>query len=322
MDEMGVPVIEDDGFGYSATVELYGKDDYNNVVKVEISLINTVADLRESNYPNIILFYLYTKDRSNDSIQIYVGDTDSLKRGQFDPKKPTVFVAHGWGNSHYSQACTYVRDAYLKHGDYNVILIDWNGLSKAEYFWVSNRVPKMSKYVASMIDFLETQGMDLSKTTIVGHSLGAHIAGLSSYYAKNKVNYVVALDPAGPNFYNKGPGTRVSKEDAKHVQVIHTNHILGTHAEMGDADFYVNGGKDQKGCFLPVLCPHARAYEYFAESINHKGFLARKCDNFTDYKLGKCKSNDAAYMGGATPDLNAKGIYHLTTHSKPPFAKH
>ncbi|XP_076392737.1 pancreatic lipase-related protein 2-like [Megachile rotundata] len=281
-----------------------------------------MQDLSENNYPNLILFYLYTNDRCNDSVQIYVGDTDSVRRGQFDPEKPTVFIIHGWANSYLSRICEYIRNAYFEHGEYNIILIDWKGLSTAEYFWVSNRVPKMSKYVASMIDFLETQGMDLSKTTIVGHSLGAHIAGLSSYYAKNKVNYVVALDPAASNFYDKGPGTRVSKENAKHVQVIHTNHILGMYAALGDADFYVNGGKDGSGCFLPVLCPRVRAYEYFAESINHKGFLARKCDNFTDYKLGKCESNEAAYMGGAVPDLNAKGIYHLSTHSKPPFAKY
>lgn len=42
-----------------------------------------------------------------------------------------------------------------------------------------------------MIDFLASRGMDLSKTAVIGHSLGAHVAGLSSYYAKRKVNYVV-----------------------------------------------------------------------------------------------------------------------------------
>ena len=41
-----------------------------------------------------------------------------------------------------------------------------------------------------MIDFLVEQGIDPNTTTLVGHSLGAHIMGLAGYYAKEKVNFV------------------------------------------------------------------------------------------------------------------------------------
>ena len=49
----------------------------------------------------------------------------------------------------------------------------------------------ISQYVSKMIDFLETQGMQPSQLTTVGHSLGAHIAGLSARFAKGEVHYVV-----------------------------------------------------------------------------------------------------------------------------------
>lgn len=42
-----------------------------------------------------------------------------------------------------------------------------------------------------MIDFLHERGMDLSQTTIIGHSLGAHVAGLAARNAKGEVEVVI-----------------------------------------------------------------------------------------------------------------------------------
>ena len=82
--------------------------------------------------------------------------------------------------------------AFLKNCDCNVILIDWAAIAdNMNYVWSSNRVVVIAQYIAQMIDFLNAEGMNASKLTIVGHSLGAHIAGLSSYFAKNKANFVV-----------------------------------------------------------------------------------------------------------------------------------
>jgi len=42
-----------------------------------------------------------------------------------------------------------------------------------------------------MLDFLIEHGLDLSKTALIGHSLGAHVVGLAARYAKNDVDYIV-----------------------------------------------------------------------------------------------------------------------------------
>lgn len=61
--------------------------------------------------------------------------------------------------------------------------------------------------------------------------------------------YWVALDPAGPRFKNVGSSKRLDRNDAKFVNVLHTDDILmGTKHRLGDVDFYVNGGEDQPGC--------------------------------------------------------------------------
>ncbi|XP_076392489.1 phospholipase A1 VesT1.02-like [Megachile rotundata] len=307
---------------FNLSVNIYILDEYNNTLEVHYTIFSTKKDKANvSDYQNIIRFYLYTRNKPHDSVQLRIGDTDSLRLGQFDPKIPTIFVTHGWSNSHQSQSCIYVRDAYLQHGEYNVILIDWSAVSMGTYASVTSQVVPVSQYIARMIDFLGTQGVDSSNITVIGHSVGAHIAGLSSYYAKKKANYVVGLDPSAPYFYNKSRDSQISKYDATYVQVIHTSSVAGISDRIGDVDFYVDGALQQNGCYNIELCSHWRAYEYFAESVKSGGFLARRCNNFFDYELGKCESNDVAYMGGAVLDHNAKGAYYLTVNAKPPFAR-
>jgi predicted alpha/beta hydrolase len=73
--------------------------------------------------------------------------------------------------------------------DYNVILIDWREAAKNLWYWkVVRSVPLVAKHVTNMIDFLETN-MDLNPVTtrVVGHSLGAHVAGLAARFARSEI---------------------------------------------------------------------------------------------------------------------------------------
>lgn len=60
---------------------------------------------------------------------------------------------------------------------------------------------------------------------------------------------LTGLDPALPLFYSAHFNRRLSRNDAKFVDVIHTNALVqGQLAPCGDVDFYVNGGLSQPGC--------------------------------------------------------------------------
>lgn len=85
----------------------------------------------------------------------------------------------------------FVTAAYIQHGDYNVIVIDWSKITFRPYVWASNHVKKVGHFVSTMINFLAKHGMDLSKTTMVGHSLGAHVVGIAARETEGNVNYVV-----------------------------------------------------------------------------------------------------------------------------------
>lgn len=85
----------------------------------------------------------------------------------------------------------------MSKGDYNVIVFDWwrmqswLGWVPRSYGTAVKYVPEVSNFVTSMLVFLENNGLDLKTTTLIGHSLGAHVMGTASRRMKNKVNYIV-----------------------------------------------------------------------------------------------------------------------------------
>lgn len=74
---------------------------------------------------------------------------------------------------------------------------------------------------------------------LVGHSLGAHIAGIAGKeflkLTGHRVGRITALDPAGPCFTTADPATKLHRDDALYVDAIHTNAgILGIKESVGN----------------------------------------------------------------------------------------
>lgn len=91
---------------------------------------------------------------------------------------------------------------------------------------------------------------------ILGHSLGAHIAGFIGSNLSGKIGRITGMDPARPDFespFLKEPKDRLDPTDAKFVDIIHTcAGTVGFVRPIGHIDFYPNGGSfRQPGC--PVL---------------------------------------------------------------------
>lgn len=76
--------------------------------------------------------------------------------------------------------------------NFNVIAIDWSNIAGEGYMTAAGSVAIVGSYVAEFIDFLEEEGnMDLSTIKIIGHSLGAHVAGIAAREADGLVEEVV-----------------------------------------------------------------------------------------------------------------------------------
>ncbi|XP_035775173.1 lipase member H-like [Anopheles albimanus] len=202
-----------------------------------------------------ISFHLFTRQNPNVS-QPLVSTTGSLNASFYNGSKPTRVIVHGFCNCQHSGFCKNVKDALLYANDVNIITIDWsNAGGLLDYILLRLRLEQVAVSLAGFIDFLHnTTEQDLGAVSLIGHSLGAHLAGLTGKrMASGKVGSIVGLDPAGPLFFSGDPTGRLASTDADYVEVIHTNGgILGMYDPIGTADFYPNGGKHQPGC-LPWL---------------------------------------------------------------------
>lgn len=92
--------------------------------------------------------------------------------------------------------------------------------------------------------------MNYSRVSLVGHSLGAHIAGIAAKNVRRgRINTIIGLDPAGPLFNMNSPTTRLAVTDADYVECVQTdNRNFGIGEPLGHVDFFPNGGSNQPGC--------------------------------------------------------------------------
>lgn len=113
----------------------------------------------------------------------------------------------------------------------------------------------LGNYVGDLIiDLYENYSANLDNIHLVGHSLGAHVAGFAGKAVQTatgrNVGRITGLDPAGPLYRLAGAGDRLAKTDADLVVALHTDGgVAGYWSPIGDIDFYANGGfPQQPGC--------------------------------------------------------------------------
>lgn len=125
--------------------------------------------------------------------------------------------------------------------------------------------------IANEIVFLHKQKkVPLANFQVIGHSLGAHIAGFAGKSVKrltgSKISRVTGLDAAGPLFEvpPMAKSKRLSDEDATVVETLHTNGgMLGYLKPLGTIDFFANSGEFiQKDCQTSIVNATAAGIEY------------------------------------------------------------
>lgn len=129
-----------------------------------------------------------------------------------------------------------------------------------------------------MANFIAGHNLHSNKIHIIGHGMGAHIAGLAGKELGKirpgyKIARITALDPAGPVFFFRFPFDKLSKDDAVMVDALHTDpHSFGSLKAEYRVDFYANPGlENQPGC------------PYFSDIENSGGILLEKLKNLCMY---------------------------------------
>ncbi|CAH1407441.1 unnamed protein product [Nezara viridula] len=276
-----------------------------------------------------VKFFLYNRQTPTDPEILQISSVSSGLFDNWNNNKPLKVVIHGWMGSDDKRFCTTFREGLLDNQDINVIIVDWSeaGSKNILYPMARNKVPEVAAVVAEFLDNLNLQfGVKLEGIHVLGHSLGAHIAGLAGYLVKRgKIGRITGLDPAGPFFSQNKPNERLSPNSALFVDVIHTcGNYLGMNGPIGHVDFYPNSGHFiQPGCGIDIKgsCSHRRAYFLFLESLsNRKAFPAVTCPSWKEFKDNKqsCDMGRVAYLGEGLP-WSTRGEYYLRTNNNAPF---
>ncbi|KAF8786114.1 inactive pancreatic lipase-related protein 1-like [Argiope bruennichi] len=294
-------------------------------------------------------FMLFTKTNPSKAY-LLEATPRSLQNSPFDPSAQTKFFIHGFKFKLDPQGSQFkTKDALLKQGAHNVFVVDWSDYNGMPYEQAVANTRVIGAVIAKMVNFLTKQaGMSPQNVHLIGHSLGAHIAGYTGERVRN-LGRITGLDPAGPYFRRTDPAVRLDPTDAIFVDVIHTNAAdiifsgLGTTDAVGHMDFYPNGGSKQPGCdnakgeeappsndptavFAKHKCPHMRANTYFQESVNPRcRFQAVYCNSYADFESGKCRSSSIVSPMGLhaqkIPRLTAPAKFYLKTKASSPFCQ-
>jgi len=196
----------------------------------------------------------------------------------------------------------------------NTIVVDWGELSGGTSGFTAISLTSNAAYIlypavllniqvvgTRLAEFIGFLGASPSNIHIVGHSLGAHVAGVAGRAVKqnqgNPITRISGLDPAGPLLiYGVPPELptqpKLNSSSAVWVDAVHTGRgltsptgvpVQGTglgtvETDVGHVDIFVNGGAAQPGCtqldpthpvsIIIASCDHAYSWQWYNSSIS------------------------------------------------------
>ncbi|KAL4719931.1 hypothetical protein ACJJTC_010294, partial [Scirpophaga incertulas] len=266
-------------------------------------------------------FHLFTRQNPTVSQPMVATSNGLLGVTNFNPRRRTIILLHGWMDSVAGEFNSALVPAFLQAEDVNVIVVDWNsGSGTVNYVTAVTNTLVSGESVGRFINWLNSvTGATPAQYHIAGHSLGGHQAGIIGRNVQGTIAYITALDPALPGWITNA--NRFSANDGGYTEVVHTNAgLLGYVLPLGHVDFYPNGGINMPGCNSQE-CDHSRCYYYFAESLLRGGFRGRACLSYLTAMSGNCLLPGSLRMGGLVPKTGATGIYYLETNAAPPYSR-
>ena len=168
----------------------------------------------------------------------------SFQTREIDRSRHTLVIIHGKNQSAYTwpKDIAYAYRHFEPYRRHNIILVDWSSITQKKLVYLRLQAPSTKKVGIKLARSLKRDlHLDLDKLTILGHSLGAHVAGaagseLSRLHCGKQVRKIIGLDPAGPWFGGKKKSKRLDAGDAQMTIVVHTSTFYGYDGSIGDID--------------------------------------------------------------------------------------
>ncbi|KAM4031248.1 inactive pancreatic lipase-related protein 1-like [Anomaloglossus baeobatrachus] len=293
-------------------------------------------------------FELRTRSNGPGFQVIKATDVSSVRDSSFDPEKAIKFLIHGFNPGTGITWPSEVSQEILAVEDVNCFAVYWEDGAAILYEQAVSNARVVGAQVAYFLTFLQTMYKRLFNVHIIGHSLGAHVAGFAGQRASPRVQRISGLDPAGPLFEGAKNDMKLDASDAELVDVIYTDSATFTSLLMlrgfatndvsGHLNVYPNGGRNQPGCdespLLYILdlskfidtatCSHFRSLHLYRESIqNPTAFLAHPASSYKEFQNGAGSpcNGQCVWMGyflNSAPSNTGK--FYLYTRGESPFS--
>lgn len=138
-----------------------------------------------------IKIYFYSNKHS-EGVEIDITNAKEFSKTDYSHSKKSIFLIHGWLNDYNYPMSQTVKNAYLHSHEVNVFIVDWSKIAHGEYSIVRNQVVQVGQIVADLISgMVNINVLSLSRTVLVGHSLGAHVAGNTGMALNREVDTII-----------------------------------------------------------------------------------------------------------------------------------
>ncbi|GIY75340.1 pancreatic lipase-related protein 2 [Caerostris extrusa] len=166
----------------------------NQNISNNTSSNETSTDIFDSNKKTLV--FLFTPNNPSNPEYLHQCRYRLPSNTHFDPKLKTEIFIHGFLDGACRSAWMREMKAELfKRGPYNVILVDWTWGNGPKYEESAENTKVVGKQLALLIRNIMMQtGAKPNNFHLIGHSLGAHIAGFAGKIVKN-LRRITALDP-------------------------------------------------------------------------------------------------------------------------------
>ncbi|XP_054711900.1 pancreatic lipase-related protein 2-like [Uloborus diversus] len=242
-------------------------------------------------------FILFTRRDLSRGKFLIADDEKTIRESGFNANHSTKFIVHGYEeNPLHDKWVLVLMKEFLAYNETNVIIVDWNRGSQAPYIQAVANARVVGAEIARMTNALKKFGnLTTNMMHIIGHGLGAHVAGYAGQSILPMVSRITGLDPAYKFFCNLPDNVRLDKADAEFVDVIHSelkdyDSGHGTCHKLGHLDFYPDDQTVTAHLHYEVTSDHQRAAAMFISSIRNGSCLmiGYYCRSYKAFLRGEC----------------------------------
>ncbi|CAG9120234.1 unnamed protein product [Plutella xylostella] len=168
-----------------------GPDGQLRLVDVWLKTSDVAASARyDPDRQNV--YHLFTRQNPTVSQPLLLGSESLLELTHFSPARRTVVLLHGWLDDVLATFNSVLVPSFLQAADVNVIVVDWSaGANVVNYAAAVRNTVKSGESVAWFITWLNSvTGADSRSYHVVGHSLGAHQAGVIGRNVEGGIAYI------------------------------------------------------------------------------------------------------------------------------------